>query len=202
MVFRVRGGVFCICDIFEIKITLDYQPKKSKIMLDIIVAFWEKIDLGSGGVLWIYGSFWDQNHSWLSAKKLEKILDIRGTLGGGGKPQLIIGQERFEIKNQLSVGRGVLSKCGIFWDPNHNWFSEKKSGKCLILHFLTYLADNQVGWVQNWISVKKVKKILDNISRVLRKKSTFRGSWAFVALLGSKSQLIIGQQSKKKCSIL
>ena len=77
-------------------------------MLDIIVAFWEKIDLGSGGVLWIYGSFWDQNHSWLSAKKLEKILDIRGTLGGGGEITIDYRPGAFWDKKSTFGGEGGL----------------------------------------------------------------------------------------------
>ena len=103
--FEFRG-------VFGIKITLDDRPKnasnwrggafvhlfgskshsiigkKVETMLDIIVASWEK----NRPVLSICGTFYDQNHNWLSAKKVEKMLDIIGAFweknsfesGGGG----------------------------------------------------------------------------------------------------------------------
>ena len=129
---NVQGGregesLACVT-LFGFKITIDYRSKKSK----------------GGRVLSICGSLWDQNHNWLSAKKLEKMPRGRGSwafvtpfglkiLKKIEKMLDIVGA--FWEKNRLSReggrggglehlrGEGVLSICGTFWYHNHDWLS-------------------------------------------------------------------------------
>ena len=122
----------------------------------------------------ISGTFWDQNHDWLSAKKRdiigaywEKKIDFWGGAGGG-----------------------------TFWDQNHNWLSAKQDWKMLdniaakwekrergldhLWHFLDIIGekekkDSRGGggfWDQNqyWLSAKQVWKMLDIITVLWEKK--------------------------------
>ena len=81
------------------------------------------------GILSICGTSWDENHNWLSAKKLERMLDIicaywgkiidpREGRGGGLR---ICTQPLLGSKSQLIIGKQVektLDFIDAFWDKN------------------------------------------------------------------------------------
>ena len=55
----IGGASLAFVALFDIKITLDYRPKKSK-----------KCSI-------IRDTFWDQNYTWVSTNKLEEMFDIK-----------------------------------------------------------------------------------------------------------------------------
>ena len=149
-------------------------------MLDVIGAIWEKK----------CGTFWDQNHTCLSANKVEKMLDFIGAFWEkilkmldhlehllGSKSHLNIGLNTigtyWERKNRLSRGGG-LDHLWHIWDPNHTWLSVKKSNNArndrrVLRRKTTY--GGELGWAslapfdQNykWFLAKKVEKMMDFI---------------------------------------
>ena len=106
----------------------------------------------------VSGNFWDKNHTWLSVNKVENMLVTTGAFWEqilrlwhifGVKSHLGVWafvshfRIKFALDNRPKVGKNaqyyirVLRKnvCGSFWDQNHNWLSNKKVEKMLDIIF-------------------------------------------------------------------
>ena len=145
--------------------------QKSGKMLHIIFAFWEK----NRGILCICGTFWDQNHTWLSNKKADE-----------SKSHFIIGQKKWWEMLDIIVPYWEKNRLSG-WDQNHTCLFVKKVEKLLwaVLSF----------WETFWNKIT-----IDHRSR--RKKNWLsKGGEGFLRilqhLLGSKLSMIIGQQNRK-----
>ena len=143
----------------------------------------------------IDGTFWDQNHTSLSAKRW------------GGSWAFVA---PFEIKITIDYGQKKSKKIrGTFGDQNHFWFSAKKVEKMLDFHFLGSKSHLIIGpniivayreeknllsrgggtfWDKNytWLSAKKLEIMLHTYyRRILRRKNEFRGRGLSLCFCGT-----------------
>ena len=149
-----------------------------------------KKSTGRRGVLSICATFWDQNHDWLSAKKLEKNV-LR--------------------KNKSNWGRGEGGGGWAFWTPlgikiTSYMIIGNKSKKCSILW---PLFEKKIAFLENFVPLFWIIGIKITLDYWAKKSKKCSISWALFekkivflenclplfldqASLGTKSQLIIG----------
>ena len=125
--------------------TIDYRLNKSSKCL-ILLACFKTLHLSGIYHSWLLAkqvehmlhrafvpiTFWAQNHPWLSSKQVEQMLDIIGVfekeidLGSCKNHRLWSGIVDKMIEYALFERKKNLSRCGTFWDQNHNWYRTKK----------------------------------------------------------------------------